>query len=439
MEERWNNLNIFNSVLVKAEEKKEAIQFYFQQLWQMDNLVILTGSGFTKYVDGPLMRDLSEMVLPKVIYAPLFAIPQDKLDTAFIKDWRSLWEIEDQLWEEIEVHISGQNSEFPKALVRYAASLNIENKISALQVVVSAFKALGHSTDVYTDALDQVKQAIVDRISSICPPIDENTFSEFSKKLRPYRDFMKRLIKHRRPQQPRIKIFTLNYDTVIETACDLEGITCITGFEGKSIRLLNPTVFDLDLSFRSTGQSSVHYPDVIHLYKLHGSIDWVLAEVDDIQEICQEKPRGNHSVVIYPCYTKFAETLELPYYEMFRRLGECISQPQTVVLILGYGFNDEHVNQMIRRAFKNPSCQFVVCEPATTDKSKPASALLKSFLEVAEPDNASAVTDPRVTILGGESAKFPEVLDIIFQPVQIESPNDQIRKLVKRLIEMGQG
>jgi hypothetical protein len=124
---------------------------------------------------------------------------------------------------------------------------------------------------------------------------------------------------------------------------------------------------------------------------------------------------------------------------MFRRLGESISQPQTVVLTLGYGFNDEHVNQIIRRAFKNPSCQFVLTEPLATEKSQTDNALLKSFLDVADPPNTTAVTDPRVTILGGESAKFPEVLDIIFQPVQIESPNEQIKKLVKRLLEMGQG
>lgn len=439
MNETWDKLKIFNSVLAKAIEKREAIQFYFQQLWQMDNLIVLTGAGFTKYLDGPLMPDLSKDVLPRLIFLPLTAHPVEKLDKKFVASWRALWEITEDVWSNVEKNLAGHDTEPPASLLEHSAGLNIEEKVSALQVVISAFKSIDYPHEEFVATLSQVKQGIVSRISRVCPPVGSDGFKDFSERLKPYREFMKRLIKHRRPQQPRVKIFSLNYDTVIETACDLEGISCITGFEGKSVRLLNPTAFDLDLSFRSTGQASVYYPDVLHLYKLHGSIDWVMDEIDGIPEIIQDQSAEANNIVIYPCYTKFAEALELPYYEMFRRLGECLSQPQTVILTIGYGFNDEHINQMLRRAFKNPSCQFVLCEPSVKDSPHSDNPFLQSFLAVAEPSMASAVTDPRVTVLGDNSAKFPEILDIIFQPVEIESPSDQIKKLVKRLLDIGQG
>jgi len=440
MNDTWNKLKIFNSVLSKEKDnKQEAIQFYFQQLWQMDNLIILTGSGFSQYLDGPLMSDLSKDVLPSLIYRHLTNKPIETLNKKFVSSWRSLWEINDKLWNDIEINLSKNSTESPQSLSEHSASLNIEEKISALQAIVSAFKTIDFPHDEFSTILNQIKKGIVSRISQICPPINKDEFKDFSEKLRPYRNFIKRLIKHRRPQQPRVKIFSLNYDTVIEAACDLEGISCITGFEGKSVRLLNPTAFDLDLNFRSTGQASIYYPDVIHLYKLHGSIDWVRNEFDGVPEIVQDHSEGLNNIVIYPCYTKFAEALELPYYEMFRRLGECLSRPQTVVLSIGYGFNDDHINQMLLRAFKNPSCQFVLCEPKITEATQADNnPLLKSFLKFAETSSDSTVTDPRVTILGDKSAEFPEILDVIFHPVELESPTDQIKNLIKQILEIGQ-
>lgn len=434
MDDRWTNIEIFNAVLSNAPDKRDAVQYYLQQLWQMDNLIVLLGAGFSKHVGGPLMSDLSKAVLPPLIYR---AAKAHKACKPFVAEWRRLWDIQDAVWAEIESSITADAPEHPPILADYCSTMNIETKVSALQAVASGQRLLGNPDQPFTDVLDCIKDEIVSTIAGICPPAGTDAFAAFTTNLRPYRDLIKRLISYRRPQQPRVKLFTLNYDMVIEMACDLEGVTCITGFEGKAVRILNPTAFDLDPSFRPTWQASVHYPDVVHLYKLHGSVGWTMTEVDGVPEVVHDPNASSKNVVIYPCYTKFAEALELPYYEMFRRLGDAVSQSQTAILTFGYGFNDEHVNQMLRRAFKNPSCQFVLCEPLLTAKTPIQNVFLKAMMAIAQPKGASAATDPRVTVLGGASARFPDVLDIIFQPATVESPSDQIRNLIRRLLEIG--
>ncbi|MCK4463426.1 MAG: SIR2 family protein [Candidatus Omnitrophica bacterium] len=432
MSNNWNKIVFYNSILSKAkdEEKKEAIQLYFQQLWQMDNLVVLLGAGFSKHLNGPLMGDLSKSILPGVILEGYKVLKKENTTKEELKKWVTLWGISENI-------IDSTDKKDTDKLKEHCYALNIEEKIGSLQSIVNAYEVLGGNADAYKKALDTIKEKIVSKISRVTPHISDKEFNPFCEKLIPYRIFLKRLIKYRRPQQPRIKIFSSNYDKIIESACDMEGINCITGFDGKNIRTMNATNFDLELSFRPTGQSSVYYPNLIHLYKLHGSIDWKKVRIEGMDEVIQDDNPGQE-VIIYPCYTKFAETLEMPYYEMFRRLGSAVSQPQTVLLSLGYGFQDDHINQMILKAYKNPSCQLILCEPKAFDSSKKIGNFFDSLMEIASRSNSGDDRDdPRVTILGGDSANFPNILQILFPPIEIESPADRIKNLVKRLIEFG--
>ncbi|MBN1618660.1 SIR2 family protein [Candidatus Dojkabacteria bacterium] len=434
MSEIWERINLFNPILskAKAESKNEAIQSYLQQLWQMDNLILLIGSGFTRHINGPLMSDLSRIVLPPIILNCFNKYKADQMQDK----WFILWDID----EKLSSVINGEENNLAKisALESHCDKINIEDKINKLQTIINALETFNEERQIYIEALEEIKKSIINEISKITPTLDDSNFDEFIRNLEPYRIFIKRMIKYRRPQQPRIKIFSTNYDKVLETACDLDGIICVNGFDGKNIRVLNPTVFDLELSLKATGQSSIYYSNLLHLYKLHGSIDWKKVQIDGIDEIIQDINVGE-DVVIYPCHTKFADTLEMPYCEMFRRFSDAVSQPQSTILSIGYGFNDDHVNQMLISAYKNPSCQFIICEPNAQKEKPTSSEFFNSLLRMALTEYESVTSDPRITILGGEASKFPEILDILFPPIEIESPSDQIKKLVKQIIKFGEG
>jgi hypothetical protein len=162
----------------------------------------------------------------------------------------------------------------------------------------------------------------------------------------------------------------LNYDTLLEQGADAEGAVLVDGFVGNLRRVFRPESFNLDFYFPAqTTEGKVHrYDRALHLYKLHGSITW--------HKVAEgwENPYGLYSsyfqqnsheddVLIYPTPLKYGQTLGLPYSELFRRFGNAVAQPQSVLFVAGYGFGDEHVNAIIRQALAIPSFTLIVVDP----------------------------------------------------------------------------
>ncbi|HXF05412.1 MAG TPA: SIR2 family protein [Blastocatellia bacterium] len=170
----------------------------------------------------------------------------------------------------------------------------------------------------------------------------------------------------------RVNIFTLNYDTLVEQAADAEGIVLLDGFVGTLHRVFRPESYEQDLYFPAeTTEGRVHrYDRVLHLYKLHGSITWKACEptIDNpygVQSVPFD-PSGAESLLIYPTPAKYGETLGLPYSEMFRRFAASVVRPQSVLIVIGYGFGDEHVNAIIRQALAVPSFILLIATPSAS-------------------------------------------------------------------------
>lgn len=168
----------------------------------------------------------------------------------------------------------------------------------------------------------------------------------------------------------RVNIFTLNYDTLVEQAADAVGVVLLDGFVGTQARVLRPESYEQDLYFPAeTTEGRVHRFDrVLHLYKLHGSITWTAhrPEIDDPYGVRSAAfdPNGTRPLLIYPTPAKYGEALGMPYSELFRRFASTISRPQSVLLVIGYGFGDEHVNAIIRQALAIPSFTLVIVDPS---------------------------------------------------------------------------
>lgn len=57
--------------------------------------------------------------------------------------------------------------------------------------------------------------------------------------------------------------------------------------------------------------------------------------------------------MIYPSYVKHDITNQTPYSELFRELTLNLQKPNSVLIVLGFGFPDEHINQLIEQALNN--------------------------------------------------------------------------------------
>ena len=181
----------------------------------------------------------------------------------------------------------------------------------------------------------------------------------------------------------RVNIFTLNYDTLVEQAADATGVVLLDGFVGTQSRVFRPESYEQDLYFPAeTTEGRVHrFNRVLHLYKLHGSINWIANEptLENPYGVRATtfSPKQSQPLLIYPTPAKYDKTLGLPYSELFRRFADTIARPQSVLFTIGYGFGDEHVNAIIHQALAIPSFTLVI-----VDRS-PKSQFVAHFAQAA--------------------------------------------------------
>lgn len=183
--------------------------------------------------------------------------------------------------------------------------------------------------------------------------------------------FIKKLLQ--RPiNLKRANLFTTNYDMAFDYALDKLGVFYINGFLGVHDRVFHPEIYDFDLYYPGQSVSGkVHRAEkVLRYYKLHGSLSWIsdnpsrnntygIKEIS-LHDSFDSSVYDNKQLMVYPCSSKKSFTLDLPYSELFRQFASAINQPQSVLICLGYSFNDEHINDLIYHALTNPSFTLII-------------------------------------------------------------------------------
>lgn len=157
-----------------------------------------------------------------------------------------------------------------------------------------------------------------------------------------------------------INIFTTNYDQYSEKALDTLGFFYNNGFSGTYFRKFNPNSYNYIFVENMNLQKDVwgklsHY---FNLYKIHGSINWVLEDEEII-----EKPVGlcdANRMMIYPTPQKDRSTLMTPYSDLMRNMQQLLSKNNSVLVTLGYSFSDDHINRIILNSLSNPSFKLIV-------------------------------------------------------------------------------
>ncbi len=183
-----------------------------------------------------------------------------------------------------------------------------------------------------------------------------------------YESFYRKLI-YRDRSLPRPWIFTTNYDLFNETAMDRLGLPYSNGFIGTVERRFNPSVFRYALAEQLdvTSRKWSAVDGFAYLGKLHGSISWVedrqgLFPIRELQKIDE----NFESLMIYPTPAKQAFSFSSPYSDLFREFQARIVQEQSVLFVIGYGFGDEHINNIIFQALTVPTFRLIVlADPET--------------------------------------------------------------------------
>lgn len=202
---------------------------------------------------------------------------------------------------------------------------------------------------VCEDLIATIEKVIFDEINI------DLTDPKFASALDLYRKFYQKSAL-RNKDMSRLNIFTTNNDLLSEVALSSINIHYINGFNGGLNRFFNPALFSYTFSKRMDTSIEKFEPveNLVNLYKIHGSVNWIEDDSNansffKIREIIEPKKAGNN-VLIYPNPIKQNKSLGSPYVEMFRELKNRLLEPLSVLFVIGYSFNDEHVNNSIYQA-----------------------------------------------------------------------------------------
>lgn len=175
----------------------------------------------------------------------------------------------------------------------------------------------------------------------------------------------------RRQDLPRTRVFTTNYDLCLELAAKERRMPILDGFDLITPRTFDGRWFDYDFVRRSTKEGAPDYLEsVFHLYKLHGSVDWHRSSDGIVRD-----PETKTPYLIFPRDEKFALSFEQPFLEMMSRFQMALREKDTALILLGFGFNDQHLNQPIYHALAtNPNFKLLVVDYSPEAKLAPGNA-----------------------------------------------------------------
>ena len=304
---------------------------------------------------------------------------------------------------------------------------DFELDLEQLLLKLQAAQALRLDRKAVGSCIQDVKQFIFKEVNI-----------ESAELLELYKKFYRRIF-FRDKTLSRPWVFTTNYDVFNEKALDDLAIPYCNGFSGGLERVFNPATFRLTLA-RQLDISSGKWDAVenfVYLCKLHGSISWFydkskglypfreqMPNKEKLDE--QEKMEKMDNLMIYPSPAKQEQSLSSPYSDLFRDFQGRVVQEQSVLIVIGYSFGDEHINSIIYQALTIPSFRLIIF----ADPNQKRIEKLKNL------------HDPRIWLIGSDEneptpAHFFESVIENFLPKEPKSEADEYIKEVKR--KLGDG
>jgi hypothetical protein len=223
------------------------------------------------------------------------------------------------------------------------------NRIDGL----SADELKNHEHDVRNFVIDGLIKSIVDG----CLENESDSSNQITTE-RVYRLFLKNLAFIKQlsdDQNDTINLFTPNYDLFIETSLDSLGFAYSDGFKNSVNQTFDTTEYNrrpVDITKRFRDRWSVVKP-FFRVYKLHGSLDWVRNDHNEVMKNSNLKDRESSDLtkaVIAPTSSKYADSQGSPFSDLFREFSIELTKSNSMLLINGYGFGDEHINDFILQA-----------------------------------------------------------------------------------------
>lgn len=201
-----------------------------------------------------------------------------------------------------------------------------------------------------------------------------------------------------------IEVFTTNYDLLLEEAFEDLSIPYFDGFVGS-----RQSFFDL----RAVEDNLIpkHWT---RLWKIHGSINWFQKENKEVYRSSLTKANGD-SYLIYPSHLKYEQSRKMPYLALIDQLNRFLRLPNSLMVLSGYSFNDEHLNDTILSALKaNPNSMVIAMlfDTLTFEDSGKLGERYPKAIQLAKNRNNLALWSYDEAMIGTVRGKWKIPLDM---------------------------
>lgn len=218
--------------------------------------------------------------------------------------------------------------------------------------------------DKYEADLPRIRRIIRDVISQADIKAKDNLLKNWD-------DFegIRRLTQFCHDPHPKVmNVVSTNYDKILEYVWGYYGLSFTDGFDQHEL-----SEFD---------ESRFKDKDIINLMKVHGSLDWFDVE-HDVRKITTDF--GYDPVMIPPGKNKYRTTHKSPYRELMQKSDDAIKKASSF-LVVGFGFNDEHITPLVSKKTKAGTPIVVVTMNVTPTTEKELEKAKKVIYVEADKD-----------------------------------------------------
>ncbi len=218
-------------------------------------------------------------------------------------------------------------------------------------------------------------------------------------------EFVRRL-SHR--SDPWIKVFSLNYDPLIERAAERAKIRFVDGYHGTEHAYFDAAVFEERVGRIRGSHRGKQFDETVrplHLLKLHGSLGWYECQTHGVRRCAFSAcpPGDTKLLMVPPQRRKGSDTMLPPYAALWSSFRGSLGQnasPINRLVCIGYGFADEHVNAVIEAALARSDFTTLIFTRVLGDDA---------WNRWSTKANVTVVTENRSSLKGEVGAGHPDL------------------------------
>ncbi len=204
-----------------------------------------------------------------------------------------------------------------------------------------------------------------------------------------------------------VELFTTNYDLYLEQAMETAGVPFFDGFVGSVEPFFAPEC----IAAEGMASDAHVYPcrAWTRLWKLHGSVNWRVKPgasqpAGNIRRFSGIEGSSGEELAVFPSRDKYSQSRKLPFVSLQDRFRRFLCSGDRLLIITGYSFSDEHLNEIILQGLRsNPhlAVTALVYGDPVEEGGKKILRLPAGFAEYGREYRNMTVLGPDAACIGG--------------------------------------